>query len=265
MFQGKLNLKLVALLVALCIVTFAVWHKMQGAERDAPVAETATPVTAKGNVPDLLPTDHLRGNPEATILIVVYSDFGCPFCSDFHGTMQRLMDMYGTSGQVAWVFRHMPLTKLHPESATYALASECVAQQAGNRAFWTYADLLYDKITPEETASSETLTDFAEQVGVSRPEFITCMQSSNLMSRVEANFNEALGSGAAETPYVVFITPYEQIATSGAQPFPAFAGTVKTMLRVLGNDSRLQSDELMPNFFDEMRTGSTSTARTTGM
>ena len=70
--------------------------------------------------------DHIKGNPDAPIKIVEYSDFECPFCKRFHDTMNEVMSEVD-NGQVAWVFRHFPLDQLHPVKArAVAVASECV-------------------------------------------------------------------------------------------------------------------------------------------
>ena len=52
--------------------------------------------------------------------------------------MNQIMDEYGASGQVAWVYRHFPIEQLHPNAAGIALASECVADLGGNDAFWSF-------------------------------------------------------------------------------------------------------------------------------
>ena len=84
-------------------------------------------------------TDHVRGNIDAEIMIIEYSDFDCPFCGRFHESMQSVVDKY-PGNEVAWVYRHFPLEQIHPNAPGVALASECVAELGGNDAFWTFAD-----------------------------------------------------------------------------------------------------------------------------
>ena len=83
--------------------------------------------------------DHIKGSVEATVTIVEYSDFDCPFCTRFHGTMNNIVSKY-SGDDVAWVYRHFPLEQLHPQAKAVAVASECVAKLGGNEAFWTFAD-----------------------------------------------------------------------------------------------------------------------------
>src|SRR3989344_453399 len=90
-------------------------------------------------------TDHIRGNPDAPIKIVEYSDFECPFCKRFHETMQQVSAEYGD--QVAWVYRHFPLDQLHSKARKEAVASECAAELGGNDAFWKFTDRFFE-LTP---------------------------------------------------------------------------------------------------------------------
>ncbi len=98
-----------------------------------PKLENVKPVTA---------ADHIRGDINAPVKIVQFSDIDCPFCKRFHTTMQEVMKTYGKDNKVAWVFRHLPLTQLHPDAANKAEASECVTEIGGNDKFWTFVDAL---------------------------------------------------------------------------------------------------------------------------
>jgi protein-disulfide isomerase len=86
--------------------------------------------------------DHIRGNQDASVKVVEYSDFGCPYCGQFHQTMKQVTDNYDSS-EVAWVYRHFPIPQLHPQAPRIARASECVADQGGDDAFWTFADEIF--------------------------------------------------------------------------------------------------------------------------
>lgn len=84
--------------------------------------------------------DHLRGNPEANIVIVEYSDYECPFCTRFHTDMKEILADY--EGEVAWVYRHFPLIQLHPNAIMVSNAAECAAEIGDNEAFWELSDIL---------------------------------------------------------------------------------------------------------------------------
>lgn len=97
----------------------------------SPELDKVKPVTAK---------DHIQGDAKAPVKIVEYSDLDCPYCKQFHVTMNLVMEEYGKQGKVAWVFRHFPLEQLHPDAPRKAQASECVAELGGQQAFWTFVD-----------------------------------------------------------------------------------------------------------------------------
>jgi protein-disulfide isomerase len=86
--------------------------------------------------------DHILGQLDAEVVLVEYSDFLCPYCSDFHDTMNQIVDTYEDS-RVAWVYRHFPIPQLHPQAPRYAQAAECVADLEGNEAFWSFADHIF--------------------------------------------------------------------------------------------------------------------------
>lgn len=87
--------------------------------------------------------DHVRGDIEAEIVLVEYSDFLCPFCAQFHETMKQIVDTYDDD-QFAWVYRQFPIPQLHPEAPRYSQASECIADIEGNDAFWDFADAVFE-------------------------------------------------------------------------------------------------------------------------
>lgn len=84
--------------------------------------------------------DHIRGDANAPVKVVEYSDLDCPFCKQFHVTMNQVMEEYGKQGRVAWVFRHFPLEQLHPDAPRKAQASECMSELGGQQAFWNFVD-----------------------------------------------------------------------------------------------------------------------------
>ncbi len=102
--------------------------------------EVATTDAKLDNLKPVTATDHIRGDINAPVKIVQFSDIDCPFCKKFHTTMQEVMKTYGKDGKVAWVFRNFPLTQLHPDAANKAEASECIAELGGNDKFWSFVD-----------------------------------------------------------------------------------------------------------------------------
>jgi hypothetical protein len=84
-------------------------------------------------------SDHYKGSVNPEITIIEYSDFECPFCSRIHGTLEQLVR---ENDNIAWAYRHLPLG-FHPQAYPAAIASECVAREEGNEAFWLFTDALF--------------------------------------------------------------------------------------------------------------------------
>jgi len=85
--------------------------------------------------------DWIRGEDNARITVIEYSDLDCPFCKDFHVSTTNLINDYDQD--VRWVFRHMPIDGLHPDARNKAEASECIGELGGADAFWKYIDTLF--------------------------------------------------------------------------------------------------------------------------
>ena len=108
----------------------------------------AQPTPNLSAMPKVSGDDHLRGNKNAKVVLVEYSDYECPFCKRFHDTMNQAMKEYGN--KIAWVYRHYPLS-FHANAQMESEAAECVSDVAGQDKFWAYTDLVYSK-----TASTGT-------------------------------------------------------------------------------------------------------------
>ncbi len=110
---------------------------------DAMLKDPATAIAqpgielAKSVTPVDLRSDHIRGQKSATIAIIEYSDYQCPYCHSVHPTYQQLMKQY--DGKIMWVFRHYPLA-FHPEAMPLATGAECANELGGADAFWKFTD-----------------------------------------------------------------------------------------------------------------------------
>jgi len=116
------------------LITEALKNESAFGNSDSLAAENMRPVGVD---------DHVRGDRSAPVMLVEYSDFECPFCAQFHPTLEKALDDF--DGQVAWTYRHFPLTSIHAEALPAALASECAAELGGEDAFWDFADSLFTR------------------------------------------------------------------------------------------------------------------------
>lgn len=165
--------------------------------------------------------DHIKGNPDAPIKIVAYSDFECPFCQRFHNTMNELMDKYTASGEVAWVFRQFPLEQLHPVKAqAAAVASECANELAGNDGFWKFTDRYFElTLTNNRTDIDVVIPQIAGEMGLNTTEFFACTKSGKYNAHIQADIANATETGGRGTPWSILIAPNgKTFPINGAQP-----------------------------------------------
>lgn len=165
--------------------------------------------------------DHIKGNSDALIKIVEYSDFECPFCKQFHNTMNEVMDKYGASGDVAWVFRQFPLEQLHPVKAqAVAVASECANEQGGNDTFWKFTDRYFElTLTNNRTDIDTVIPQIAKEIGLDTTVFNTCRQSGKYDEHIQGDIANAVATGGRGTPWSVVIAPNgKTFPINGAQP-----------------------------------------------
>ncbi len=196
--------------------------------------------------------DHIRGNPNAPIMLVEYSDYECPFCSQFHATMRRAIEKYGTTGKVAWVYRHLPLTQLHPNAPKIAAASECVSELGGQDAFWKFTDLVFSEKPIEKRNGQEylgftdmtRLSEFAGRAGVDKSKFDLCNNSGKYEDAINTSLSEAAAAGGTGTPYTLILAGNQILSTlPGAIPFDNYGGS----------DGKTQSglDEIIANLISQ--------------
>ena len=139
--------------------------------------------------------DHIRGNPNAKVTLVEFSDFECPFCSRFHPTMLQALEEY--RDQVRWVYKHFPLDAIHPQARPAAEASECVWEQRGDEGFWEFADAMFENQSRLGNAFYE---EVALDIGVNLSQFQTCISERKYQDKVEQDYQQGLQAGVAGTP-----------------------------------------------------------------
>lgn len=176
--------------------------------------------------------DHVRGNPDAPVKIVEYTDPECPFCKRFHETMKQVMGEYGKDGKVAWVYRNFPLDQLHPKARKEAVAVECAGAIGGKEMFWKYADRLYEITPSNNRLDPAELPNIAKYVGLDVSTFNTCLTSGKFDAHVEADIQNAVATGGNGTPWSVVIgVDGKKYPLSGAQPYEAVKRLIEVALK----------------------------------
>lgn len=175
--------------------------------------------------------DHVLGSSNAKITIVLYSDIECFYCKNFHHTMEQIIEEYGKNETVRWVYRHFPLEQLHPTAPKEAEATECAAELGGNAKFWEYINKLIDGFSPSQTDITNQLTNIAEEIGLNKNKFQTCLESGKHTEKINQSSSEAVMLGAQGTPFSIMVDQYGKIAPiPGALPYEQVKETVELML-----------------------------------
>lgn len=174
--------------------------------------------------------DHIYGNPDATISLIEYSDFECPYCKRFHPTAKRLVDE--SDGKVNWVYRHFPLRIHNPGAQREAEASECAAELGGNDAFWTYTNAIYDRTSSGGDGFPRSqLVPLAVEVGLDKAAFSECLESGRHEDRVKADLAEGSRIGISGTPGNILLNNEtgETAVRTGAQPIDSLREAVNEL------------------------------------
>lgn len=191
-------------------------------------------------------TDYVRGNPNAPIMMVEYSDYDCPFCKQFHVTMNQIMDEFGVTGRVAWTYRQFPLKELHPNSPSISEAALCVGDLAGNDAFWQFTDEIFNDRSIEEFTNVTKLPRYAAEAGVDEAAYLECLNSDRMQERLESDLRSGFNAGARSTPYTVVMVGNQQFVISGAQPYETVHGIISNLIDQLDGDFDVDAVEEIP-------------------
>ena len=222
-----------AILIAGALIAGAVYFGRDGSVADPRTAATVgEPLAGSAAIENIRPVtndDHILGNLNAPVKIVEYSDLECPFCKSFHPTIEKIFEEY--KDQVAWVYRHFPLTTIHPKAVNAAVASECAAEQGGNNSFWAYIDEYFEVTPSNNNIDLAELPRIASEVGLNRAVFEQCLASGKYDDKIRADFEEAVDSGGTGTPFSVVIAPSgKKYPILGAQPYEEVKRIIEEVL-----------------------------------
>ncbi len=179
-------------------------------------------------VPAVTSDDHIRGNADAKVKLIEYSDYECPYCASFHPTMEQVMENYGD--QVAWVYRHYPLP-FHPQAQPAAETAECVNKVGGQDAFWAYTDSLFELNGGSGTITQANIDQAVSDAGVDATAVQTCVDAGEFTQMITDQMNAGATAGVNGTPGTIIVTDdgqYELI--NGALPFDQVSQMIEQYL-----------------------------------
>jgi NhaA family Na+:H+ antiporter len=150
-----------------------------------PIAGELTPPVDPGR-------DHWRGGARTAVTLVEYGDYECPYSRMAFRIIQRLEAELDE--RLRFVFRHLPLTGIHPHALAAAHLAEAAALQGR---FWPTHELLFHR---QKALEDSDLLGYADQLGLDRQRLTADLDSRRVWRRVQADADSALESGARGTP-----------------------------------------------------------------
>jgi protein-disulfide isomerase len=174
-----------------------------------------------------------RGPADARITIQEFSDYECPYCKRAEANLDEVLALY--PDDVRLVYRQFPLD-FHPQARGASKAAIC-ADSLGR--FWEYHDLLFDH---QKNLGMEALIGYAEELGLDRSEFETCLEADSTRIRVDEDIAAARATGATATP-TFFING---IQLRGAKPVGAFQAIIDREIAKLNAEEAAAAEESEP-------------------
>ena len=135
--------------------------------------------------------DHIRGPADAPVTVLEYGDFECPYCGQAEPVLRELLRDFG---DVAYVWRHLPLNDVHPNAQRAAEAAEAAARQG---AFWELHDLL---LAHQDALTYEDLLGYAERIGLDVDRFEEDLRTRQGAGRIAEDVDSADLSAVSGTP-----------------------------------------------------------------
>jgi protein-disulfide isomerase len=136
--------------------------------------------------------DHVLGPPTATVTLLEYGDYQCPFCRAAQGSVEQLLQVMGD--EVRYAYRHFPLTQIHPLAQQAAEASEAAGAQGS---FWEMHKLLFER---QERLGARDLLGYAAALGLDVERFAAELGARVHEARVREDFMSGVRSGVNGTP-----------------------------------------------------------------
>ena len=141
---------------------------------------------------DIGKDEHVRGPQDAALTLIEYGDFQCPYCARAH---EALQDLDGEFGGIRLVFRHLPLTDMHPLAEAAAESAEAAAAQGK---FWEMHDALFERQT--DIGDADDLADLADDLGLDVERFRDELKGRRHRARVQADLARGGEHGVGRTP-----------------------------------------------------------------
>jgi protein-disulfide isomerase len=171
--------------------------------------------------------DQYKGDPAASVVVIEFSDFQCPACQQHTLDVQPTLDKEVVeSGEILWVFKHLPL-QMHPQAIVAAAAAECASDQGQ---FWEMHDLLFELVDvwAVEEADAE-LISLAGDLDLDVTDFADCLDSREPIERVVADIYDSMGA-VSSTPSFIVLSGGQGSVLRGSRPTDDFVNLLRDFI-----------------------------------
>jgi protein-disulfide isomerase len=173
--------------------------------------------------------DHVLGPPSAPATLVEYGDYECPYCQQLHPIIHDIMKR--TEG-LRFVYRHFPISNLHPHAARAAEAAEAASAQGR---FWEMHDLLFEKDQPLD---DERLARYARKAGLDMERYEREMSAGAYAARVDEDFKAALYKGGVTGTPTLYLNG---VRLSNIQSLEVLLAAITDAGAILKSDAQEQA------------------------
>lgn len=175
--------------------------------------------------------DPMKGDPDAPVTIVEFSDYQCPYCKRSNDSaINQINEEYISKGKVRLVFRDYPLP-FHKKATPAAVAANCAGEQGK---YWEVHDFLFED--PKTNLDIPTIIDSAEKLGLDKAKLQACINDKSKETEITKDFKDGQKYGVRGTPsYFIGKTEDGKEFTGtfvrGAQPYSVFKEHIEEQLK----------------------------------
>lgn len=164
--------------------------------------------TFEGNPREVQETDHIEGDPQSSVVLIEYGDFQCPGCGALFPALEQVKQEFGD--QFAFVYRHFPLTNIHPN----AMAAHRAAEAAGKQGqFFAMHDMLFARQQQwtNVTDAPSVFEGYAQELNLDMEQYAQDVASQEVFDAISRDQDSGNQLGVNSTP--TLLLNGEQIAT----------------------------------------------------